>query len=122
FGIREFDLYVGGKDPLGVIGVPGDTAAIVVGPQVNAPLPPLVRARVARELFAIVRGTSILRWRDETAIASIVVAACGLADVRVEAPPYPVLAGIEKAISKEISRKTKKMLPDLCRVVAQGCA
>jgi hypothetical protein len=119
FGIREFDLFVGGKDPLGVIGVPGETPAIIIGASVNAPLSPTIRGRVARELFAMVRGSTITRWRDETAIASVVVAACKLADVRIESPSYAVLAEIEKAISKVISRKVKKMLPEVCAAIAQ---
>jgi hypothetical protein len=121
FGIHEFDLYVGGKDPMAVQGVPGETPALVVGPQINAPLNPMTRARVARELLAIVRGTTVTRWRDDTTIAAIVVAACNLADVRVDSPPYAVLAEVEKLIGKAIARKTRKQLPEICRaIVASG--
>ena len=64
FGVREFDLYVGGKDPLGVQGIPGEPPSLVVGAGVNAPLGPPTRARVARELLAMVRGTTVTRSRD----------------------------------------------------------
>jgi hypothetical protein len=117
FGIREFDLYVGGKDPMGVIGVPGETPALIVGASVNAPLTPLIRARVARELLAILRGSTITRWRDETTIAAIVVAASRIADVPLESPPYAVLAEIEKSISKVIARKVKKMIVEVCGAI-----
>jgi hypothetical protein len=117
FGIREFDLYVGGRDPLGVVGVPGEVASLVIGAQVNAPLPPATRGRVARELLALLRGSTITRWRDDTTIASIVVAACNLAEMRVEAPPYAMLAEVERLISRAISRKTRRMLPDVCRAI-----
>jgi tetratricopeptide (TPR) repeat protein len=118
FGVRDFDLYVGGKDPLGIQGIPGEPPALVVGPGVNAPLGPLARARVARELLAIVRGTTVTRWRDDVTIAAIVVAACRFADVKVESPPYAVLAEVEKLMAKALPRKTRKQLPGLCAPIA----
>jgi tetratricopeptide (TPR) repeat protein len=121
FGVTEFDLYVGGKDDQAVQGIPGEVPAIVVGASVNAPLSATARARVAREILAIVRGTTVARTRDDVTVAAIVVAACHLAEVRVDSPAYAVLAEVEKLVSKAIPRKTKKLLPDLCRaVVASG--
>lgn len=119
-GIEEIDLYVGGKDPLGVQGIAGDTPALVVGPGVNAPLSPLIRARVARELLGIIRGTSIIRYRDEVTIAAIVAAACHLADIPVEHPPYAVLGEVEKLIGKSLSRRTRKLLPAPCSAIASA--
>jgi lipopolysaccharide biosynthesis regulator YciM len=113
-GIQEFDLYVGGKDPLSVQGIPGEPPSLVVGSGVNAPLSPLARARVARELLGIVRGTTITRSRDETTIAAIVIAACKLAEVRVDHPAYAVLAEVERLVGKAIARKTRKALPEIC--------
>jgi tetratricopeptide (TPR) repeat protein len=118
FGIPEFDLYVGGKDPLGVQGIPGEPPALVVGAGINAPLGALARARVARELLAILRGTTVARSRDDTSMAAIVVAACRLAEVRVDHPPYAVLAEIERLIGKAIARKTRKALPEICSAIA----
>lgn len=121
FGVTEFDLYVGGKDPSGVTGVSGDPPAIIVGPDVNAPLSPTTRARLARELVSIVRGTTIARWRDDATIAAIVVTACTLTKVPVEAPPFAVLAEVERLIGKAISRKTKAIIEPICRAwVASG--
>ncbi len=122
FGLPEFDLYVGGKDPLGVQGVPGDTPAIVVGASVNAPFDVAARARVVREIFGLARGTSVLRTRDETTVAAIVVAACRIADVPIEAPPYAVLAEVEKLVSKAIARRTRKALPEILRTHRAGPA
>ena len=116
FGIKEFDLYIGGKDPGGVQGIPGDTPAVVVGSGVNAPLSPTTRARVARELLAIVRGTTVTRWRDDTTIAAIVVAACNIAKVPVDHPPFAVLAEVERLIGKAISRKTKAAIAPICKM------
>jgi len=103
-----------------VQGVPGETPSLVVGTGVNAPLTPIARSRVARELLAIVRGTTVARLRDDVTMAAIVVAACRLADVKIDNPAYAVLAEIERQIGKELPRKTRKALPDVCRaIVAQ---
>jgi hypothetical protein len=117
FGVREFDLYVGGSEPNGVQGIPGDAPILVVGAGVNAPLTPLARGRVAREFLAMTRGTTVIRSRDETSIAAIVVAACGLAEVPIDHPTYAVLAEIERSIGKAIARRTRKLLPDVCRAI-----
>jgi tetratricopeptide (TPR) repeat protein len=117
-GIAAFDLYVGGKDPLGVQGIPGEPPALVVGSGVNAPLSALARGRVARELLGILRGTTVTRSRDETTVAAIVVAACKLAEVRIDHPAYPVLAEVERLVGKAIARKTRKALPEVCNVIA----
>ena len=120
FGITTFDLYVGGKDAGGVQGIPGETPSIVVGSGVNAPLSPTTRARVARELLAIVRGTTVTRWRDDTTIAAIVVAACNIAKVPVGHPPFAVLAEVERLMSKAINRKTKGLLAPICKQFVQS--
>lgn len=118
FGIREIDLYVGGKDPHSVQGVPGEPPALIVGAGVKAPLGPLARARVARELLAIVRGSTIALSRDDTSIAAIAVAACRLAEVPIEHPPYAVLGEIERLMSKAMSRRTRKAIVEAGRAVA----
>jgi len=117
FGIREFDLYVGGKEPLDVQGIPGEPPALVVGPSIKAPLSPVIRARVARELVVMARGTTVARSRDDVTIAAIVVAACKIAEVHIDHPPYAVLAEIERLIGKAINRKTRKAIGDSCRAV-----
>jgi len=111
---------VGGRDGTAVQGVPGEVPALVVGPEVSSPLDPAARARVARELLGLVRGTTVLRLRDETTTAAIVVVACRLADVPIDSPAYAVLGEIEKAIAKAIPRRIKKSLYDVCREIAQA--
>jgi hypothetical protein len=122
FGIQEFDLYIGGKEDDGVYGIPGDTPALVAGAGVKAPLSPAMRARVAREILAILRGTTILRSRDETTVAAVVVTACRLADVPFQHPPYAMLSEVERLVGRAIPRKTRKMLGDVCREVARAGA
>jgi hypothetical protein len=118
-GLPEFELYVGGRDPLGVQGIPGEPHVLVVGADVQSPFPLPTRARVARELFAIARGTTILRLRDETTVLAVVVAACKLAEVPLEAPGYAVQAEIDRLLAKAIARKTRKLLPEICQRIVQ---
>src|ERR1700690_3939152 len=80
----------------------------------------MTRARIARELFALSRGTTILRTRDETTIAAVVVAACHIAEVPINSPPYAILAEVEKALKSAVPRKVRKALPEVCSAVAQG--
>jgi predicted Zn-dependent protease len=122
FGLEQIDVYVGGSDPVGVQGVAGDPPALVVGASVNAPLSPLARARTARELLGIVRGTSVARWRDEVSMAAIVVAACRLADVPIDHPAYAVLPEIEKLVGKALPRRARKAMTETCRAIATGGA
>ena len=120
--MKEFDLYVGGKEALAVQGIPGETPALVVGAGVNAPLSAMTRGRVARELLAMTRGTTIVRSRDDITVAAIVVAACGQAEIKVDHPPYAVLAEVERLLGKAMGRKTRKLLPDICRSLVSGNA
>jgi thioredoxin-like negative regulator of GroEL len=121
FGLAELDLYVGGNDPLGIQGIAADPPALVVGPSIKGPLSAWGRARVARELLAVVRGTTVVRWRDEVSVSAIVVAACRLAAVSIDHPAYAVLAEIERLIGKSLSRRTRKAMTEVCRaVVASG--
>ncbi|HEY1956768.1 MAG TPA: hypothetical protein VGH28_14210 [Polyangiaceae bacterium] len=120
FGLPEFELYVGGKDPLGVQGVAGEVPAIVVGPSVKSPFDSMTCARVTREVLALARGSSIVRTRDETTIAAIVVAACRIAEVPINSPPYAILAEVEKALKSAMPRKIRKAIPEVCAAVAQS--
>jgi hypothetical protein len=115
-------MYVGGKDPLGIQGVAGEIPAIVVGPNVKSPFDTITLARVTRELFALSRGTTLMRTRDETTVAAVVVAACRIAEVPINSPPYAILAEVEKALRSAMPRKIKKAIPEVCAAVAQSGA
>jgi tetratricopeptide (TPR) repeat protein len=118
-GVAEFELYVGGRDPLGVQGIPGEPHSLVVGADVRSPFPLATRARVARELFAMTRGTTVLRLRDETTAQAIVVAACKLAEVPIDAPAFAVQAEVDRLVGKAIARKTRKQIVEICQRVVQ---
>src|SRR6185503_9903988 len=116
-GLGEFDVYIGGKEPGAVQGVAGEVPSLVVGTGIRAPLTAEGRQAVVRELFALRRGISVTRTRDDTTVAAIVVAACNLAEVRIDSPPYAMLNEVQRQLGKILSRRTRKILPDLCRAI-----
>ncbi len=118
-GLGEFELYMGGRDPHGVQGVASEIPALVVGQAVTSPLSPAARQAIAREVFALRRGITVVRTRDEATVASIVVSACQLADLRLDAPPFAIFGDVHRQMSKAISRKVKKALPEVCRAVVE---
>jgi tetratricopeptide (TPR) repeat protein len=118
-GVGEFDLYVGGRDEQGVVAVATERPALVIGPGVAAPLSPLHRQAVARELFALSRGTTILRHREHPDIAALVVASCRLGGHELPAPHYALLDEFQRLLGKQMPRKVKKVLPELAARVVE---
>jgi len=119
-GLGDFELYVGGPTEDGVFGVATQPPGLVVGTGVKAPLGPRERARVARELFALRRGTSILRHREPTDIAALVVAAGAAVDVQIPAPQYALLGEFTRQLNKALPRRLKRPLGELCQHIAQS--
>lgn len=116
-GFDDFELYVGGRDEHAVRGVAGDTPAVVVGSGVTAPLDAPTRSAVAREVFALRRGTTAVLHCDDHTIASIVVALCNDAGVATPEPPYAVYREVVRAV--KLSRKLRKQLRGPCNAVLQ---
>jgi hypothetical protein len=115
-----FQLYVGGRDERGVKGVAGEEPALIVGTGVKAPLDGNARAAVAREVFALRRGSSaVLRFDDHT-IASIVIAASIDAGLPVPEPPYAVYPEVSRAIRKAMNRKVRRLIVEPCQRVQQA--
>ncbi|MBI3203586.1 MAG: hypothetical protein HYZ29_18755 [Myxococcales bacterium] len=112
-GVGDFELYVGGPDDQGVFGVASEVPALVLGRGIQAPLAPLHRQAVARELFALKRGTTILRHRDPADVAALIVATCTVGGYEMPSPQYAMLGEFTRVLTKEISRRVKKILPDL---------
>jgi hypothetical protein len=120
-GIGEFDLYVGGNDAGGVHALALATPAVIVGATVTAPLSPINRQAVARELYALRRGTTVLRHREADDIAALIVAACRIGEVQLPAPAFAMLGEFQRLLAKEVPRRVRKLLPDLARAVeAEG--
>lgn len=116
----DFDLYVGGPSPAGVHGVAGEQPALVLGPEISAPLNPAARSAIAREVFALRRGITSVRTRDATAIASVAIAACNEVGIAMPNPGYAVYNEVQRGIHKEISRKVRKSIGDVCQRFAQS--
>jgi cellulose synthase operon protein C len=117
-GIGEFDLYIGGREPKAVHGVPGDPPFLVVGSGIGTPMDAVSRQAVARELFALRRGISIVRTRDDATVACVVVALCKEAEVALPSPPFAMLAETQRLISKAMSRKVRKTIGEVCQAAS----
>jgi hypothetical protein len=119
-GIGELEVYVGGRDPGAVFGVATEVPSIVVGEGVRAPLSPVYRQAVARELFALRRGTTVLAHREAPEVSALIVAACRLGGVELQAPAFAMLSEFQRLLGKEMPRRVKKILPELARNVADS--
>jgi cellulose synthase operon protein C len=118
-GVGEFELYVGGSDPGVVRAIPLETPAIVLGANVTAPLSPIHRQAVARELYALRRGTTVLSHQEPDNVAALIVAACRLGEVDIPSPAFAMLGDFQRQLGKELPRRVRKLLPDLARAVAR---
>jgi len=119
-GLGEVDLYIGGTDAEGVCAIASETPALVVGKGVTAPLSPFHRQAIARELLALRRGTSVLRHREPDEIHALLVAACRVAEVPVDSPPFALLGEFQRQLSREMPRKVRKQLTELARAFADS--
>jgi hypothetical protein len=123
----DFDLYVGGPDPHGVHGIADKQPAIVLGNAITRPFNAAARSAVAREVFALKRGITAIRSRDDNTIASLVIAACIEAGLNVPPPQYAVFGEVSRAVKKEIPRegvfssKVQKAIHEVCqRIISSG--
>lgn len=117
----DFDLYIGGPDPRGVHAIAGEQPAIVLGSGITKPFDPATRSAVAREVYALRRGITAVRTRDDNTIASLVIAASQEAGLGVPNPQYAVFGEVSRAVKKEIPRKVRKAIPDICqRIMSSG--
>jgi tetratricopeptide (TPR) repeat protein len=118
----DFDLYVGGRDPRGVSGVAGEQPAIVLGSAIATPLDAAARSAIAREVFALRRGITAVRTRDDNTLTSIVIASCVEAGLQASAPPFAVYGEVARAIHKEIPRRVRKAIPEVCQRIQSSRA
>jgi hypothetical protein len=84
------------------------------------PLDAATRSALAREVFALRRGISAVRTRDDNTIASVVIASCNEAGVPMPVPPFSVYGEVARAIHREIPRKVKKAIAEICGRIAGG--
>jgi tetratricopeptide (TPR) repeat protein len=123
FGLPAGDVYVGGRDPSSILGLPreGDPPVWVVGTGVAAPLSPARRFTVGRTAMALRLGVAPLLGRPVVEWVRLAVAA----SVAVEAP-LPSAHGMQgvdewaRALGKAMPRRVRKALPDLLRALGDG--
>ncbi len=116
----DFELYIGGPNPRAVHGVAGEIPAIVLGAGIAQPFDAAARSAVAREVFALKRGITALLQRDDNTIASLVAATSIEAGINVPAPAYAVFGEVSRSVKKELPRKVRKAIPELCQRIAQS--
>ncbi|WP_437958846.1 hypothetical protein WME76_03735 [Sorangium sp. So ce119] len=116
----DFELYVGGPSPRGATGVYGQLPALVLGPEITTPLDAASRSAIAREAFALRRGITSLRTRDDNTVASLVAAACIESGLAVPHPPYAVFGEVSRAIHREMSRATRKVIAEVCQRIVSS--
>jgi hypothetical protein len=120
-GFGDFELYVGGREMRAVKGLAGERPALIIGPAITAPLDLAGRSAVAREVFALRRGTTAVMHCDDSTIASIVVAVSNDAGVPVPEPPYAVYHEVARAIQKAMNRRVRKLVGEVCqRILHSG--
>lgn len=110
FGVKEFDLYVAPEASFDVIAVPTERPSLVVSSQLGSPLTLAGRQAVARELFALRRGTCILRHRSVHEVSALIVAACNIGEHPIAAPAYAMTDEFQRLLSHALSRKLRKDL------------
>lgn len=114
FGLGDFELYIGGNDPQAIVAIADPKLArFVIGSQVQAPLSSAQRARLAAQVFALVRGTSLLLTRELVDAAAFASAACAVGGVKLPGPAPAVSAEYERTLNR-LPRKVKKDLTQLC--------
>ncbi|MBI4953226.1 MAG: hypothetical protein HY908_14430 [Myxococcales bacterium] len=111
----DFELYVGGREERGVRGIAGEQPAVILGTAIRAPFDGPTRAALAREVFALRRGTTAVLRCDDNTIASIAFAVAIATGVRVAEPKYAAYPEVARSIHRELPRKLKNALGPLCQ-------
>jgi tetratricopeptide (TPR) repeat protein len=118
-GFNDFDVYVGGRDPQAIKGIAGDQPALVIGTAIPQGLDAASRSAIAREVFALRRGTTAVLHCDDNTIASLVVALVRDAGFDVPDPPYAIFREVERAVKKAMSRRVRNAIKDVSSRVIQ---
>jgi hypothetical protein len=112
FGIADFDLYLADQVAGDAIAIPTERPSLVVTTSLSAPLDARGRQAVARELFALRRGTCLLRHRSTTELAALVVASCQVGGHPLAAPHYAMLDEFIRAVASALPRRLRKHLAE----------
>ncbi len=116
--IGDFDLYIGGPQPDGIRVLAGEKPIIVVGAAVDAPLSPRHRQAIARELYGVIRGTTLFHQYGPSDLAALVHAVCTVGGSPLRGPSYALTPEFERMLTRELPRRYRKRLPDLAAGIA----
>jgi hypothetical protein len=116
-GCDDFDLYVGGTDPLRVTAVAGSPVAVVLGTSVSLPLDAAARFELVRRLLLALRGAAALAHESVDLVVDRALAALAYAEQPVAAPARRYDAHV-KAVGKAVSRKVRKAIAESGRALA----
>ena len=118
--LDDFELYRGGPEREGMIAIANEEhPAFVLGEDLLPPLDPRQRARLASQVLALRRGTTLLLSKDATDVAALLVAACRLGGVHLESPPYALTTDFERLLSRHLPRRARKELASLAQAAAR---
>jgi hypothetical protein len=112
FGIPDFDLYVAEKVDGDVIAIAGERPSVIVASTLTTPLDLGGRQAVARELFALRRGLSLLRHRTLNELSALIVAACQVGEHPLTAPPYAMKDEFVRLLGSALPRRLRKSLQE----------
>jgi cellulose synthase operon protein C len=121
FGIVDFDLYLTDRVVGDAIAIPGERPNLVVASSLSTPLDAQGRQAVARELFALRRGTCLLRHRSTTELTALVVASCQVGGHPLTAPAYAMLEEFVRALASAVPRRLRKTLADRADSIRTHC-
>lgn len=113
FGLGPFDLYLSPIAADRVSVVMDDGVAVVIGPEVRAPLGALQRLELVRALYATRRGLGALLQLDASSTLTLLEVACGLGGAALDGPETLRHAELERELRRALPRKVLKQLPSL---------
>jgi len=118
FKIPEFDLYLTEQVAGDAIAIAAERPNLVVSTSFAAPLAARARQAIAREMFALRRGTTLLRHRSTTELVALVVASCHVGGHPLTTPPYAMQDEFIRAFSSALPRRLRKLLAERTEAVA----
>jgi tetratricopeptide (TPR) repeat protein len=120
FGVPDFDLYLTERVDGDVTAIATERPSLVVSASLVTPLDLRGRQAVARELFALRRGTTLLRHRSPHEIAALIVAACQVGETPIAAPPYAMKDEFSRLVGSAMPRKLRKSFAEHTRAIQEA--
>ncbi|MGC4066554.1 MAG: hypothetical protein QM784_18345 [Polyangiaceae bacterium] len=120
FGIPDFDLFLTERVDGDVMAIATERPSLVASTSLVAPLDLRGRQAIARELFALRRGTTLLRHRSPHEIAALIVACCQVGETPVASPPYAMKDEFCRLLASALPRKLRKSFAEHTRAIQEA--